>query len=366
MGEATNLQHGGVINSASTARAGDFVFSVGQSYGTETSTILVPTDAVNISERLRAFSPDTLNLDIEATSPETSVRLSYSRDIISPPTGEGFYLKTGGSVALAHQAGNMSYDSEPTIDAIIGNVRNHARETIAGLEPRLEELGATNTSVIIQNLQNASDTAINLIAENPERLRHIQMPELPDNLSPEQTEMIEQAYNAINERLAQPDVQGTIDDIEDINSTGVLTASYDSLTLSAGTFVEAGNQMRDVDVAGLNFDQVDVFGRLDAGYYGTGYVIDYEEKDAYYACHGQTLGATIGIRGHFNEKVSVEAGITHDFGIDGHCPRSESDLSSVPLERDESTSAYTRIGIKMGEEGEPTQGTGKGPILMRF
>ena len=327
----------------------------------ENGNLSVPSDVI-VSETALQFTPDTLDISQHSTGHTTGFGVRYERDIVSAPSNGGFYVKTGVDASFSHHTGRLDAQVRPFIDETRSNVLDYAGDQIGGLRDDLVAAGVDNPDQVIDALTNASDTAINFVLDNPTEIANFRASDvqIPDSVPDEAREAINTALMAIEERVQNPDVQGTLADIDEINQVyeNGISRDYDAYSLSAGAFIEAGNEVRDFEFGGLHLDQLDYFVTARAGFGATLYDMG---NDDFYGCYGPEASVGAGIRAHFNDKMAAVATVDHNLGLDRDCP------GGVTQEVDPQTSISIGLEYELGNQGDDSvPRTGKGPVLMSF
>lgn len=325
MGTLDNSDTSGVVpissSAVQSANPNHVVLGFGQSFDSgENGALIVPTDVV-LSGQALDFFPQDFTISQQSSGPTYSASLRYERDIVSVPENGGFYLKAGVDTRLSMHEGSFSVETRPPLDAARANIKSYARDEIEQIRDDLVSAGVSNPDEVINALGSASDQAIDYILDNPTEIRTFDASSvaIPDSVPQEARGVIENALQAVEDRIQQPDLQNglsTLEEAQDLYDNG-MTYDYQAYNMSAGAFIEAGNAVKDVDFAGINFDQVDYFVTARAGYGATIYNMG---DDGIYGCYGPEASIGAGIRGHFNENMSGVARVDHNLGLDRDCP----------------------------------------------
>lgn len=316
------------------------VLSFSVSDSGENGVLNVPSDAF-LSGPILQFTPGQLDITQQSTDPTTSLGLRYERDVIPVPEQGGFYLKTGVDASFSHHTGRLDAQVRPFIDDTRSNILSYSRDQIAGIRDELVAIGVNDPDAIINEISSASDTAINYVLDNPNEIAAFDASSvsIPDSVPEEARAVINNALEAVEDRIQQRDVQNGLESIADTNRIydEGLSRTYDAYGLSAGTFVEAGNAVKDVNFLGMDLDQVDYFATARVGVGATIYDMGNNE---YYGCYGPEASVGFGIRGHFNENMAGVARVDHNLGLDRDCP------GGVTQEMDSNTSIFVGMEIR--------------------
>lgn len=347
-------------DSVINADPSNVVLSFSTSNTGENGHLTVPMDTV-LSGQALDFFPSNFTISQQSTGPSYAAALRYERDIVPVPQNGGFYVKGGVDASISVHNGSFSVETRPPIDAARANIKSYARDEIAGIRDDLMRAGVSDPDAIINDLGRASDASLDYVLQNPTEIRNFRASDvtIPDSVPDVARGAVNDALQAIEDRIQDPEIQSGLESIEEANvlyNEG-MHYDYQAYGLNAGAYIEAGNAVKDVSVAGMNIDQVDYFATARVGYGATIYNMG---EDGLYGCYGPEASVGVGVRAHFNERTSGVLSANHALASERSCP------GGVTQSLEGGNSINLGLDIKLGEEGEKPTGTGEGRVLMSF